>query len=63
MQDFVLSQEDSPRTHLTQREILREVGISQTSVHEIVQFDLRLKCFKKRRAGVYKYVSGISGAR
>src|SRR6218665_1537314 len=50
VQDLVLSQEDRSQTHLTQREISREVGIYQTSVIEIVKFDLRLKCFKKRRA-------------
>ena len=50
MQDLVLSQEDRPQTHLTQREIARDVGFSQTSVNEIVKIDLRLKCFKKRRA-------------
>ena len=50
VEDLVLSQEDRPQTHLTQREIAREVGISQTSVNEIVKIDLRLKCFKKSRA-------------
>ena len=50
VQDLVLSQEDRPQTHLTQREIAREVGISETSVNEIVKIDLRLKGFKKRRA-------------
>jgi inhibitor of nuclear factor kappa-B kinase subunit alpha len=50
VQALVLSQEDRPQSHLTQREIAREVGISQTSVNEIVKIDLRLKCFKKRRA-------------
>jgi len=50
VQDLVLSQEDRPHTHLTRKETSREVGISQTSVSEIVKFDLRLKCFKKRSA-------------
>ena len=50
VQALVLSQEDRQQSHLTQREIAREVGISQTSVNEIVKIDLRLKCFKKRRA-------------
>jgi len=36
MQDLLLSQEDRPQTHLTQREISREVGIFQTSVNKIV---------------------------
>src|SRR6218665_173325 len=50
VQELVLSQEDKPRSHLTIREIAREVGISKTSVHKIVQQDLTLKCFKKRHA-------------
>ena len=50
VQDLALSQEDRPQTHLSQREIAREVGISKTSVNEILKIDLHLKCFKKRRA-------------
>ena len=48
--DLVLSQEDRPQSHLTLREIAREIGIAKTSVHEIVKKDLGLKCFKKRSA-------------
>src|SRR6218665_2163668 len=46
VQELVLSQEDKPRSHLTIREITREVGISKTSVHRptIVKQDLALKC-------------------
>ena len=47
---LVLSQEDRPQTHRTQRQIARELDISLSSVNEIVKKDLRLKCFKKRRA-------------
>ena len=47
---LVLSQEDMPQTHQTQRQIAREIGISQSSVRRIVKSDLHLKCFKKRRA-------------
>src|SRR6218665_2583751 len=50
VQELVLSQEDKPKSHLTIREIAREVGISKTSVHKIVKQDLALKCFKKRQA-------------
>src|SRR6218665_1558317 len=50
VQERVLSQEDKPQSHLTIREIAREVGISKTSVHKIVKQDLALKCFKKRQA-------------
>ena len=48
--DLVLSQEDAPSTHRTQRQIARQTGISVTSVHRIIKNDLRLKCLKKRRA-------------
>jgi DNA-binding Lrp family transcriptional regulator len=47
---LVLSQEDNPQTHRTQRQIARELGISQPSVSNIVKRDLRLKCLKKRKA-------------
>ena len=48
--DFVLSQEDKPQTHRTVREISREMGIHRSSVSRIIYKDLRLKCFKRRRA-------------
>lgn len=47
---LVLSQDDKPQTHRTQRQIARELGISQPSVSNIVKRDLRLKCLKKQRA-------------
>ena len=47
---LVLNQKDLPQTHRTQRQIAREVGISQRSVNHIVKKDLRLICMKKRRA-------------
>ena len=47
---LVLSQDDNPQTHKTQRQIARELGISQPSVNNIVKRDLRLKCLKKRKA-------------
>ena len=50
VEDMVLSQEDDPGTHYTQRHIARQVGISVTSVNRIVNNDLQLKCYKKRRA-------------
>src|SRR6218665_3908441 len=37
---LVLSQEDLPQTHRTQRQIAREVGISQHSVNRIVKKDV-----------------------
>jgi hypothetical protein len=48
--ELVLSQDDKPQTHRTQREIVRETGISRSSVRRIIKNDLRLKCFKKTRA-------------
>ena len=50
VETLVLSQEDLPHTHHTQRKIAREVGISQRSINHIVKKDLRLTCMKKRRA-------------
>lgn len=48
--DLVLSQDNAPKTHRTQRQIARQTGISLTSVNRIIKNDLRLKCLKKRRA-------------
>jgi len=45
-----LSQEDLPQTHRTQRQIAREVGISQRSVNRVVKKDLRLIRMKKPMA-------------
>ena len=47
---LVLSQEDMPQTHRTQRQIVRETGIALSSVQRIIKMDLRLKCFKKQKA-------------
>ena len=47
---LVLSQDDNPQTHRSQRQIARELGISQPSVINIVKRDLRLKFLKKRKA-------------
>jgi len=48
--DLVLSEEDKMQTHRTVREISWETGIHQSSVFRIICKDLRLKCFKRRRA-------------
>lgn len=50
VEDLVLSQEDAPQSHSSQRQIARQVGISLTSVNRIIKNDLQLKCHKKRRA-------------
>ena len=42
VETFALSQEDLPQTHHTQRQIAREVGISQRSINRIVKKDLHL---------------------
>src|SRR6218665_2296339 len=42
VETLVLSQEDLLQTHHTQRQIAREVGISQRSVNRVVKKDLRL---------------------
>ena len=47
VEDLVLSQEDAPGTHRTQRQIAREIGISQRSVGRIIHCDLKLKCLEK----------------
>ena len=39
-----------PHTHRTVREISRETGIHRSSLSRIICKDLRLKCFKRRRA-------------
>ena len=48
--ELILSQEDQPQTHRSQRQIAREVGISQRAVGVIAKQDLKLKCLKRRRA-------------
>src|SRR5579864_922752 len=45
--DLILSQDDKPQTHRSQREIVRELGISRTSVRRIIKNGLGLKYFKK----------------
>jgi len=48
--DLVLRQEDKLQTNRTVGEISRETGIHQSAVFRIICNDLRLKCFKRRRA-------------
>src|SRR5277367_6654816 len=50
VEELMLSQEDAPCTHRTVRQIAREANISKSSVHRIIHQDLRLVCFKKKRA-------------
>ena len=48
MSYMVLSQEDHPRTHSTNREISHKTSIAKSSVVRIIRKDLQLKCFKRR---------------
>ena len=50
VEELVLSQEEAPGTHRSTRQIAREAGISQRSVLRIIHKDLKLKCFKRKRA-------------
>ena len=50
VETLVLSLEDLPQTHRTQRQIARKVGLSQRSVNRIVKKDFCLTRMKKRRA-------------
>jgi len=50
VEKLILSQEDRPQTHLPQRKKAINLGISQSSVKQILKQDLNLKCFKKKRA-------------
>jgi len=42
--DLVLSQDNAPNTHSTQRQIARQTGILLTSFNRIIKSNLRLKC-------------------
>ena len=50
VEELILSQENEPGTHRTVRQISREIGIPKTVVHKIISDDLKLVCFKKKRA-------------
>ena len=50
VEDLVLSQEDKPKRHQSAREISHETVILCSSVHRIIHHNLKLKCFKRRRA-------------
>lgn len=50
IEELVLSQEDQPGTHRTVRQISRETEIPRSTVFDVIHKDLKLKCFKKRRA-------------
>ena len=60
VEDLVLSQEDKPKRHRSAREISYETAILCSSVHRIIHRDLRLKCFKRRRAQLLSEANCIS---
>ena len=47
VQEMILSQEDAPGTHLTQRRIAANLGICQASVSGIASKKLGLRAYKK----------------
>ena len=47
VKELILSQEERPGTHSSQREIGRQLGMSASSVNTIIKEDLKLSCFKK----------------
>lgn len=48
--ELAMSQEDNPGTHRSVRQISRELNVRRSSVHSVINKDLRLKCLKKQRA-------------
>jgi len=50
VEELVQRQEDRPQSHLSTRQISRELGISRRTVSRIVHDDQLLKCLKRRRA-------------
>jgi len=50
VEELVQSQEDKPQTHLSTRQISKELRIARTTIRRIIQNDLRLKCLIRRRA-------------
>ena len=50
--ELIQSQENEPGTHLTPREISRQIGISSCSVRNIIKKDLHLNVYKRTRVNV-----------
>jgi len=50
VEELILSQENAPGTHRSVRQISSEIGLPKTVVHKIISDDLKLVCFKKKRA-------------
>lgn len=49
VEELICSQDGVPKTHKSPREILRETGISLSSVRHIAKHDLKLRTFKRMR--------------
>ena len=49
VEELVHSHEDRPQSHLSTRQISKELGISRRTVSHIIHDDLSLKCLKRRR--------------
>jgi len=50
VEDLVLSQDDKPGTHLSVRNISKQIYASKSTVSRIIGDDLKLVCFKKKKA-------------
>jgi len=50
IEELVQSQEDKPQTHMSTRQISKELRIPRRTIRRIIRNDLRLKCLKRRRA-------------
>jgi hypothetical protein len=50
VEELVLSQDDRPQTHLSQRQISRSTGINRCAIQRIIDKDLHLKCLRKKHA-------------
>ena len=50
IEELILSQEEAPGSHLSIREIGHTLDIPKSSVNVIVKRDLRLACFKRKKA-------------
>ena len=47
VEDLIASQEDRPGTHLSQRKIAQNLGISRGTVQNIVKKDIKIQGFQK----------------
>ena len=50
VEEMVMSQESEPGTHRSLNEIAREIGVSRSTVRNIVHNDLNRKFLKKKQA-------------